>query len=101
MCSLGVWGKGHSQAWAGLRAKNNVAKALNIFFADLGNLKEPWFVLGEAVLGAPQTQAATSHHLLSDCTYQVPLLGLCCAGYWGLLMRRRPGSPVTLSDTVG
>lgn len=68
MCSLGVWGKGHSQAWAGLRAKNNVAKALNIFFADLGNLKEPWFVLGEAVLGAPQTQAATSHHLLSDCS---------------------------------
>lgn len=34
------------RAWAGLRAKNNVAKAPEIFFADLGNLKKPCFSSG-------------------------------------------------------
>lgn len=82
-CSPGVWGKGHSQAWARLRAKNNVAKSLNTFFADLGNLKEPLSFFTEAVLGAPTTQAATSHHSLTDCAYQVPLLGMHYAGYRG------------------
>ena len=88
MCSLGVWGKGHSPAWAGLGAKNNVAKALNIF-ADLGNLKEPLSFFREAVLGTPQTQAAASHHSASDHTYQVPLLGMCRAGYWVLPSKKK------------
>lgn len=52
-------------------------RLLTFFFADLGNLKEPYpSFFGEAVLGAQQTQAATPHSLVreaSPATLPMPL----------------------------
>lgn len=93
---------GRATARPGLGSELRIMwQRLSTFFADLGNLKEPLCFFREAGLGAPQTQAATSHHSISQHADQVPLLGLRWAGYWGLQVRRRPGSPGTLSESIG